>query len=60
MRESSIGILRLAVSRGEDQNKEQMIEVANPEDHQIVVFQHHDRPHEHVHVYINRAPIGWR
>lgn len=52
---------------GEDPTKEQMVEAANrycekmgasPEDHQIVVFQHHDRPHRHVHVYINRAALG--
>jgi hypothetical protein len=52
---------------GEDPSKEQMIEAANrycekmganPEDHQIVVFQHHDRPHKHIHVYVNRVPIG--
>ncbi|MGV3604305.1 MAG: relaxase/mobilization nuclease domain-containing protein [Dyadobacter fermentans] len=52
---------------GEDPSKEQMIEAANrycekmgasPEDHQIVVFQHHDRPHRHIHVYMNRLPIG--
>lgn len=52
---------------GENPSKEQMIEAANrycekmgasPEDHQIVVFQHHDRPHRHIHVYINRIPIG--
>ncbi|SDF96352.1 Relaxase/Mobilisation nuclease domain-containing protein [Dyadobacter soli] len=52
---------------GENPSKEQMIEAANrycekmgakPEDHQIVVFQHHDRPHRHIHVYMNRLPIG--
>lgn len=52
---------------GENPSKEQMIEAASrycekmgasPEDHQIVVFQHHDRPHRHIHVYINRAPMG--
>lgn len=52
---------------GEDPSKEQMIEAANrycekmgarPEDHQIVVFQHHDRPHKHIHVYVNRVPMG--
>lgn len=52
---------------GENPSKEQMIEAANrycekmgaiPEDHQIVVFQHHDRPHKHIHVYLNRLPIG--
>ena len=31
---------------------------ASPEDHQIVVFQHHDRPHRHIHVYVNRVPVG--
>lgn len=57
----------LSWKTGEDPSKEQMIEAANrycekmgasPEDHQIVVFQHHDRPHKHIHVYFNRAPIG--
>lgn len=52
---------------GEDPSKEQMIEAANrycekmgasPEDHQIVVFQHYDRPHKHIHIYLNRLPIG--
>lgn len=52
---------------GESPSKEQMIEAANrycekmganPEDHQIVVFKHHDRPHRHIHVYMNRLPIG--
>lgn len=52
---------------GENPTKEQMIEAANrycekiganPEDHQIVVFQHHDRPHKHIHVYMNRLPVG--
>jgi hypothetical protein len=52
---------------GEDPSKDQMIEAANrycekmgasPEDHQIVVFQHHDRPHRHIHLYVNRLPIG--
>lgn len=51
---------------GENPTNEQMIEAANrycekmgasPEDHQIVVFQHHDRPHKHIHLYINRAPL---
>jgi hypothetical protein len=51
---------------GEDPSKEQMIEAANrycekmganPEDHQIVVFQHHDRQHKHIHVYLNRMPV---
>lgn len=52
---------------GENPTKEEMIDAANrycekmganPEDHQIVVFQHHDRPHKHIHVYLNRAPMG--
>lgn len=50
---------------GEDPSKEQMIEAANryctkmgadPKDHQIVVYQHHDKPHKHIHIYINRVP----
>jgi hypothetical protein len=50
---------------GESPTKEQMIEAANryctkmgadPKDHQIAVYQHHDKPHKHIHVYINRVP----
>jgi hypothetical protein len=49
----------------ENPTKEQMIESANryctkmgadPKDHQIVVYQHHDKPHKHIHIYINRVP----
>ncbi|WP_247237704.1 relaxase/mobilization nuclease domain-containing protein [Telluribacter sp. SYSU D00476] len=29
---------------------------ADPTDHQIVVYQHHDQPHRHIHIYINRVP----
>jgi hypothetical protein len=29
---------------------------AHPSDHQIVVYQHHDQPHRHIHIYINRVP----
>lgn len=25
--------------------------------HQVVVYEHHDKPHEHIHIYINRVPI---
>ncbi|GGC14948.1 relaxase/mobilization nuclease domain-containing protein [Dyadobacter sediminis] len=49
----------------EKPTREQMIETANrycekmgadPEDHQIAVYVHHDKPHQHIHVYINRVP----
>ena len=29
---------------------------ADPKDHQIAVYQHHDKPHKHIHIYINRVP----
>lgn len=50
---------------GENPTKEQMIEAVNrycakmgadPKDHQIAVYQHHDKPHKHIHIYINRVP----
>ena len=50
---------------GENPTKEQMIETANrycakmgadPKDHQIAVYEHHDKPHKHIHIYINRVP----
>jgi hypothetical protein len=49
----------------ENPTKEQMIEAANrycakmgadPKDHQIAVYQHYDKPHRHIHIYINRVP----
>ncbi|WP_026632648.1 relaxase/mobilization nuclease domain-containing protein [Dyadobacter alkalitolerans] len=49
----------------EKPTREQMIETANrycqkmgadPKDHQIAVYEHHDKPHQHIHVYINRVP----
>ncbi|HEV7347424.1 relaxase/mobilization nuclease domain-containing protein [Telluribacter sp.] len=49
----------------EHPTREQMIVAANsycqkmgadPTDHQIVVYQHHDQPHRHIHIYINRVP----
>jgi hypothetical protein len=49
----------------ENPTQEQMIEAANryctkmgadPKDHQIAVYQHHDKPHKHIHIYINRVP----
>jgi hypothetical protein len=49
----------------ENPSKAQMIEAANryctkmgadPKDHQIAVYQHYDKPHKHIHVYINRVP----
>lgn len=27
------------------------------ERHQVAIYEHHDKPHEHIHVYINRVPI---
>lgn len=27
------------------------------ERHQVAVYEHHDKPHEHIHIYINRVPI---
>lgn len=50
---------------GESPTKEQMVEAANryctkmganPKDHQIAAYQHHDKPHKHIHIYINRVP----
>ncbi|GAB3179667.1 relaxase/mobilization nuclease domain-containing protein [Telluribacter humicola] len=50
---------------GEYPTREQMIVAAksycqkmgaDPTDHQIVVYQHHDQPHRHIHIYINRVP----
>jgi hypothetical protein len=55
----------LSWKREEDPSKEQMIEAANlyctkmgadPKDHQIAVYQHRDKPHKHIHIYINRVP----
>jgi len=49
----------------EKPTREQMIETAkrycqkigaDPKDHQIVVYEHHDKPHQHIHIYINRVP----
>ncbi|MCF2489688.1 relaxase/mobilization nuclease domain-containing protein [Dyadobacter sp. CY347] len=49
----------------EKPTEEQMIEAANryctkmgadPKDHQIAVYQHNDKPHKHIHIYINRVP----
>lgn len=28
------------------------------DNHQIVVYQHHDQPHKHIHIYINRVPVN--
>jgi hypothetical protein len=25
--------------------------------HQVAIYEHHDKPHEHIHIYINRVPI---
>jgi len=30
---------------------------ADPSRHQVVIYQHHDRPHTHIHIYINRVPV---
>lgn len=27
------------------------------ERHQVAIYEHHDKPHEHIHIYINRVPI---
>lgn len=27
------------------------------ESHQVVVYEHHDKPHEHIHIYLNRVPV---
>jgi hypothetical protein len=52
---------------GEKPNRKQMVEAATlycrkmgaePSDHQIVVYQHHDQPHQHIHIYINRVPVN--
>lgn len=49
----------------EHPTKAQMVEAANRyctkmgadlKDHQIAVYQHHDKPHKHIHIYINRVP----
>lgn len=49
----------------ENPTTDQMIEAANRyctkmgadlKDHQIAVYQHHDKPHKHIHIYINRVP----
>ncbi|WP_026629431.1 relaxase/mobilization nuclease domain-containing protein [Dyadobacter alkalitolerans] len=49
----------------ENPTEEEMIEAANrycnkmgadPKDHQIAIYQHYDKPHKHIHIYINRVP----
>lgn len=30
---------------------------ADPTRHQVAIYQHHDRPHTHIHIYINRVPL---
>lgn len=51
---------------GEKPKTKQMVEAAiryckkigaDPADHQVVVYQHHDQPHRHIHIYINRVPV---
>lgn len=52
--------------RGEDVQKEQLLRAASeycrqigadPTRHQVAIYQHHDRPHIHIHIYINRVPM---
>lgn len=51
---------------GEQVSREQKIAAAEKycelmgapfENHQVVVFEHHDKPHEHIHIYLNRVPL---
>lgn len=52
--------------QGEDVKREQLLRAAaeycrqmgaDPTRHQVAIYQHHDRPHTHIHIYINRVPI---
>lgn len=52
---------------GENPTRKQMVKAAirycskmgaEPENHQIVVYEHHDQPHKHIHIYINRVPVN--
>lgn len=52
--------------KGEEVNKEQLLRAASeycrrmgadPTRHQVAIYQHHDRPHTHIHIYINRIPM---
>lgn len=51
---------------GEQVSREQKIAAAEQycelmgapfDKHQVVVYEHHDKPHEHIHIYINRVPV---
>lgn len=53
-------------AKGEEVKKEQLLRAASeycrqmgadPTRHQVAIYQHHDRPHTHIHIYINRVPI---
>ena len=52
--------------KGEEVHKEQLLRAASeycrqigadPTRHQVAIYQHHDRPHTHIHIYINRVPM---
>ncbi|WP_077924502.1 relaxase/mobilization nuclease domain-containing protein [Spirosoma sp. 209] len=52
--------------KGETVEKQQLLRAASeycrrmgadPTRHQVAIYQHHDRPHTHIHIYINRVPI---
>lgn len=52
--------------KGEAVPKEQLLRAASeycrqmgadPTRHQVAIYQHHDRPHTHIHIYINRVPM---
>lgn len=52
--------------KGEAVEKQQLLRAAaeycrqmgaDPTRHQVAIYQHHDRPHTHIHVYINRVPM---
>ena len=52
--------------KGEEVQKEQLLRAASeycrqigadPSRHQVAIYQHHDRPHTHIHIYINRVPM---
>ncbi|MBC3795111.1 relaxase/mobilization nuclease domain-containing protein [Spirosoma utsteinense] len=53
-------------AKGEEVQKEQLLRAASeycrqigadPTRHQVAIYQHHDRPHTHIHIYINRVPL---
>ena len=52
--------------KGEAVQREQLLRAASeycrqigadPTRHQVAIYQHHDRPHTHIHIYINRVPM---